>query len=116
MVNVNFDGTFNKIHHMVLASRKSNNECYTFREVLKEDDAADFIKAMEVEVAAHEKRDHWEVSTDPLYLLAQRQFKPPGPSKGSVSQMEPSINSRLVCVRMVACNSGESTIGRLMLQ
>ncbi len=46
---------------MVLASDKSNNECYTFREVLKEDDAANFIKVMEVEVAAHEKRNHWEV-------------------------------------------------------
>ena len=61
MVNANFDGTFNEIHLMDLAAGKSNNECYTFREVLKKDDAANFIKAMEVEVAAHEKRDHWEV-------------------------------------------------------
>jgi len=61
MVNANFDGTFNEIHHMVLAAGKSNNECYTFREMLKEEDATDFIEAMKVEVAAHEKRDHWEV-------------------------------------------------------
>ena len=61
MVNANFDGTFNEIHHMVLAAGKSNNECYTFREMLKEDDAAEFVKAMEIEVNAHEKRDHWEV-------------------------------------------------------
>ena len=61
MVNANFDGTFNEIHHMVLAAGKANNDCYTFREMLKEDDAAEFIEAMKVEVTAHETRDHWEV-------------------------------------------------------
>ena len=63
LVNANFDGTLNQIHHMVLAAGKSNNECYTFREMLKEDDSAQFIEAMNVEVAAHEKNEHWVVRT-----------------------------------------------------
>ena len=43
VINANFDGSLNEIHHMVLASGKVDNENYTFREMLKEDDASDFI-------------------------------------------------------------------------
>ncbi len=52
----------NNIHHMILAASKLNNECYTFRDVLKEDDAAEFIKTMKVETEAHEKQGHWEIT------------------------------------------------------
>ena len=61
MINANFDGTLNEIHHMVMAAGKSNNEVYTFREMLQQDDAASFIEAMKEETKAHEKRGHWEV-------------------------------------------------------
>jgi len=54
VINANFDGSLNKIHHMVLASGKANNENYTFREMLKEDDASNFIKAMVKETQDHE--------------------------------------------------------------
>ena len=47
VINGNFDGSLNEIHHMVLAAGKSNNEKYTFREMLKQYDASDFIRAME---------------------------------------------------------------------
>jgi len=56
MINANFDGSLNEIHHMVLAAGKSNNEHYTFCETLKEDDASDFIKAMEKESNDHSSR------------------------------------------------------------
>ena len=46
---------------MVLAAGKSNNEVYTFCKILKQDDAADFVKAMNKEVQDHESREHWEV-------------------------------------------------------
>ena len=46
---------------MVLAAGKANNESYTFREMLKQDDAAEFIKAMLKETQDHESRGHWEV-------------------------------------------------------
>eukprot|EP00984_Skeletonema_dohrnii_P006298 scaffold2255_cov139-Skeletonema_dohrnii-CCMP3373.AAC.1 len=61
VINANFDGSLNQIHHMVLAASKSNNETYTFREMLKQDDSHEFIKAMEKEVEDHESRGHWEV-------------------------------------------------------
>ena len=44
--NANFDGSLNEIHHMILAAGKSNNENYTFQEMLKQDGASKFIKAM----------------------------------------------------------------------
>ena len=47
VINANFDGSLNEIHHMVLAAGKPNNENYAFREMLKQDDASNFIKAME---------------------------------------------------------------------
>ena len=43
---------------MALATEKEDNECYTFK-MLKQPDAADFIKAMMKEIADHESRDHW---------------------------------------------------------
>ena len=46
VINANFDGSLNEIHHMVLAAGKLNNEKYTFCEMLKQDDASDCIKAM----------------------------------------------------------------------
>ena len=61
IINSNFDGSLNELHHMELAVGKSNNENYTFREMIKEDDASDFIKAMEKEIHYHESRGHWEV-------------------------------------------------------
>jgi len=61
VIHSNFDGTANEIHHMVLAAGKSNNETYTFREMLKQDDAAEFIKAMKKEAEDHERGNHWQV-------------------------------------------------------
>ena len=46
---------------MVLSASKSNNERYTFREMMKQDDAADFTKAMEKESHDHASRGHWEI-------------------------------------------------------
>ena len=60
VINANFDGSLNEFHHMVLAATKSNNENYTFREMLEQDDVGDFVKAMMKEVGDHEARGHWE--------------------------------------------------------
>ncbi len=43
---------------MVLAAGKANNEVFTFCEVLKQDDASDFVKAIKKEAHDHESRDH----------------------------------------------------------
>ena len=61
MIHANFDGSLNDIHHMVLAAGNSNNENYTFCEILKQDDASDFIKAMEKESNDHSSRGHWDI-------------------------------------------------------
>ena len=57
MINANFDGSINVIHYMTL-SVGWNNEGYTFREMLLQDVAADFIEAMVKEMRYHESRGH----------------------------------------------------------
>ena len=59
--NQSFDGTLNGIHHMALLAGKENNESYTFKEMIKQEDAADFIQAMIKEADDHETRNHWTV-------------------------------------------------------
>ena len=46
---------------MALLAEKENNESYTFGQMLKQPDAADFIQAMIKEADYHESRDHWDV-------------------------------------------------------
>ncbi|KAL7460959.1 hypothetical protein ACHAXS_001393 [Conticribra weissflogii] len=61
IVNANFNGTLNSMHHMIFAAGKENNKCYTYPEMLRQDDAKDFIQAMRVETREHETCRHWDV-------------------------------------------------------
>ena len=45
---------------MARAVGKSNNENYTFRGTIKEDDASNFIKAMKKKILNNEYQGHWE--------------------------------------------------------
>ena len=65
-----FDDTLNSLHPMALATEKEDNESYTFKQMLQQPDAADFIRAMMKESADHEARSHWTV--------IPRWQKPPG--------------------------------------
>ena len=56
-----FDSTLNALHPMALLEEKENNESYTFGQMLKQPDSADFIHAMIKEADDHESRDHWDV-------------------------------------------------------
>ena len=56
-----FDGTLNSLHHMALLAGKENNESYTYKDMLKQPDRADFIRAMLKETDDHENWNHWEV-------------------------------------------------------
>ena len=47
IINSKFYGSLNELHHMAFSVRKSNNDNYTFRDIIKEDDVSDFINAME---------------------------------------------------------------------
>jgi chloramphenicol O-acetyltransferase len=68
-LNMQFDGTLNHLHHMVLATEASN-ETFTFKEAMQETDYRDFIQAMIKEVDDHEQRNHW--------TLMERQALPQG--------------------------------------
>ena len=58
MINTNFDGTLNELHHMAFSASKSNNESFTYRQMLQEEDAQDFIQAMQTEIRAHESSNN----------------------------------------------------------
>ena len=46
LVNTQFDETINQMHPMVFAADQEQNENYTFREMLKQEDSNAFIQAM----------------------------------------------------------------------
>ena len=46
LANKFFDSTLNALHPMAFLAEKENNESYTFGQMLKQPDAADFIHAM----------------------------------------------------------------------
>ena len=51
-----FDDTLNSLDPMALVTQKEDNESYTFRQMLKQPDAAEFINAMLKETDDHESR------------------------------------------------------------
>ena len=56
LINERFDGTLNYILTMDSASDTSDNEIYTFKEMLQQLDKNKFIMAMMKEIQDHEKR------------------------------------------------------------
>jgi hypothetical protein len=60
-VNTHFDGTLNMIHHAALTVAAGDNDTYTLRDMLKQEDKRDFVAAMAKEVKDHESRNHWTV-------------------------------------------------------
>ena len=62
-VNTHFDGTINQLHAMtaVFAAECGHNDVYTFKEMLQQPDAGDFINAMQKEIDTHSNRAHWEL-------------------------------------------------------
>jgi hypothetical protein len=53
------DNTFNHFPLFAFAAQAEQNEVYTFKEAMKQDDAKDFIQAMTKEIDDHESRNHW---------------------------------------------------------
>ena len=64
-----FDDTINNICHQIHAYATSN-ECFTYSQMLREEDNKQFFKAMEVELDDHEVQNHW--------TLMERNNMPPG--------------------------------------
>ena len=53
------DGSINKVHEFIFAANQQQNEAYTFKDALLQDDTADFIKALVKEIDDHKKKNHW---------------------------------------------------------
>eukprot|EP00957_Ditylum_brightwellii_P202521 15330529-Ditylum_brightwellii.AAC.2 len=54
-----YDSTLNGMHPMAFVANQQQNETYTFKDMMKQDDAKAFIAAMLKEVEVHENRNHW---------------------------------------------------------
>ena len=46
---------------MALATEQDNNKIYTFKQMLQQEDKADFVEATMKEVSDHKSKRHWEV-------------------------------------------------------
>ncbi len=57
-INGLFDDTINNICHQIHAYATSN-KCFTYSQMLREEDNKQFFKAMEVELDDHEVQNHW---------------------------------------------------------
>ena len=96
LVRSNFDGTLNFVHPLnlmvFLTKKNSNNDTYTYSQMLKLDDRASFVEAMRKEVEDHEKRKHWTIvprknmPTNAKTILAIWSFKRKRLPDGSISK------------------------------
>ena len=62
-LNSHFDRTLNVLSTFAFASSKSNNDTFTFREMLRQDDIPNFTQAMRKEVNDRNEREHWDLIT-----------------------------------------------------
>ena len=59
-LNLLFDGTINKVFEFAFAANEQQNETYTFKDAMLQDDSSDFIKASMIkEISDHEDNRHW---------------------------------------------------------
>ena len=56
--NIHFDGTLNVFSVFALAALNDTNDVYTYRDMLKQPDAAKFVEAMIKEITDHDDRKH----------------------------------------------------------
>ena len=52
-VNELCDSTLNKVHHMLFLTDVCTNECFAFRDTMKQEDKLSFVDAMEKEILDH---------------------------------------------------------------
>ena len=53
-VNMHLDGTLNHIHHAALMTTSPDNDTYTYKTILQQEDRNEFVKAMMKEIVDHE--------------------------------------------------------------
>ena len=52
-IKANFDGTLNSLNYTALLFSAADNDTYTFKDMLRQPDAKDFVQAMMAELEAH---------------------------------------------------------------
>lgn len=81
LINQHFDGTLNYISPLAFTADSSDNDTYTFKQMLQQPDKNEFILAMMKEVQDHENRSHWHLvprsslPTDKKTILSIWSFK-----------------------------------------
>ena len=60
-VNELYDRTLNEVHHLMYSADIITNECFTFRNAMKQEDKMSFVDAMEKEILDHENGEHWSI-------------------------------------------------------
>ena len=53
------DNTINNNQEFAFAANQQQNETYTFKDAMQQEDSSDFVKAMTKEIEAHENNNHW---------------------------------------------------------
>ena len=56
-VNELYCGTLNQVHHFIFATDLKSNECFTFRQAVKQNNILAFVEAMQKEISDHESRN-----------------------------------------------------------
>ena len=74
-VNELYDGTLNEIHNFMYATNIDINECFTFINVMNQDNKISFVDAMEKEISDHEAGGHWSVFCSGILTNKERPFK-----------------------------------------
>jgi hypothetical protein len=80
-LNSLFDDTINNICYQIHAFTTSDIECYTYSQMLRQDNYKQFFQAMEIELDDHETRNHWtlmlqkDMPTEVKTIMAFWSFK-----------------------------------------
>ena len=115
VANQIFDNTLNTLHSMDFATEKDDNESYTFKQMLQQEDRADFIKVVLKETNDLKINEHWEVdriSEKPANIktiLAIWAFKRKRYPGGRIWKHKARL-----CAHGAACRLLESVIWRRM--
>ena len=60
-VNELYDGALNEVYHLMYSADITTNECFAFRNAMKQEDKMSFVDAMEKEILDHKNGEHWSI-------------------------------------------------------
>ena len=51
----------NEVHYLMYSDDITTNECFTFRNAMKQEEKISFVDAMEKEIIDHKNGEHWSI-------------------------------------------------------